>query len=1073
MSRFPCLPSTDSLRAFARFAAIAGACVGLAHASFAQQQPTKSSWLGDGFSALKLRQIGPFRGGRVDAVTGVPGEPFVYYFGGTGGGVFKTTNGGHTWEPITDGQINFGSIGSIAVASSDHNVIYVGTGESAIRGNASHGDGVYKSVDAGKTWTHVGLEDTQQIGQIRIDPTNPDLVYVAALGHMAGSNPERGVFRSKDGGKTWQKVFFKSDKAGAIDLAMDPANARILYAAIWQVVRRPWTFESGGPDGGIFKSTDGGDTWKELTHNQGMPKGVLGRIGITVSPANPDRVWALIEAQEGGIFRSDDAGATWSKMNGENSIKQRAWYYSQVFADPKNENTVYAVNTSFFRSTDGGKTFTAIRNQHGDNHDMWIAPEDPNRFIESSDGGAQISFDGGKSWSTEDNQPTGQFYRVALDNDFPYHIYGAQQDNTTVGTLSRGNDGAITERDWHDVGGGESGWIAPDPADSNFVYAGSYDGLLTRFDTKTGSLRDVNAWPDNPMGSGVEVMKYRFQWSFPLLFSPNNPKRLYAGSNILLASTDEGQHWAAMSPDLTRNDKTKQGPSGGPITKDNTAVEYYDTIFTVDESPVKPGVIWVGSDDGLVHVTTDDGKNWQNVTPKDAPEWIRINCIAASPFDPGTAYVAATMYLSDDFHPFLWKTTDYGKTWKKIVNGIPDNDFTRAIRPDPNQKGLLFAGTESHLYISYDDGEKWLPFQLNLPAVPVTDIAFQKREDAMVIATQGRGFYVLDDMPLVRSLDPAKYQHNEPVKLFPVKPAMRIAGGGFGGRRRNPLAGENPADGASIYYFLKEKPKGDLKLRFLTASGKLVREISSKPPAHADEAEDPEEERPRNNILAPAKDGLNRYVWDLRYEKSTGFPGLLMWDGRLDGPRAIPGDYQVQLVVDGKTESEKFSIVKDPRAPTTPEQFEEQLAFGLKIRDRVTEANSSVVRIRAMKDQLKPYLKSSDGEVSASAKKLTDQLNAVEENIYQTKLKAGEDALNFPIKLNNKIASVGGGVGMTDIAPTSQSKEVFDQLSARLQVEIDHLHEVETKGIPDFNKLIRDRNIPAVNPESTTEPDKK
>ena len=489
--------------------------------------PAKSAGPFDGLAGLKLRQIGPFRGGRVDAVTGVPGQPFVYYFGGTGGGVFKTVNGGHTWEPITDGQINFGSIGSIAVAPSDPNVIYVGTGESAIRGNASHGDGVYKSVDAGKTWTHVGLEDTQQIGQIRIDPKNPDLVYVAALGHMAGPNAERGVFRSKDGGKSWQKILFKSDLAGAIDLAMDDNNPRVLYAAIWQVVRKPWTFESGGPDGGIWKSTDGGDTWKEITHNPGLPKGVLGRIGVTVSPANPDRVWALIEAQEGGVFRSDDAGATWTKLNGDNSIKQRAWYYSQIFADPKSENTVYAVNTSFFRSTDGGKTFARIRNQHGDNHDLWIAPEDPNRFIESSDGGAQITFDGGKSWSTEDNQPTGQFYRVAVDNDFPYHIYGAQQDNSTVATLSRSDSGAITERDWHDVGGGESGWIAPDPLNSNFVYAGSYDGLLTRLDTKAGSMRDVNAWPDNPMGSGAEAMKYRFQWSFPLLFSPNDPKTLY------------------------------------------------------------------------------------------------------------------------------------------------------------------------------------------------------------------------------------------------------------------------------------------------------------------------------------------------------------------------------------------------------------------------------------------------------------------------------------------------------------------------------------------------------------------
>ena len=1018
----------------------------------------------EGMSALKLRQIGPFRGGRVGAVAGVPGEPFVYYFGATGGGVFKTVNGGHTWQPVSDGQIHFGSIGSIAVASYDHNVIYVGTGESTIRGNASHGDGVYKSSDAGKTWTHVGLEDTQQIGQIRIDPKNPDLVYVAAMGHMAGPNAERGVFRSKDGGKSWQKVLFKSENAGAVDLAMDENNPRVLYAAIWQVVRKPWTFESGGPDGGIWKSTDGGDNWKEITHNPGLPKSVLGRIGVTVSPVNPDRVWAVIEAQEGGVFRSDDAGATWTKLNGDNSIKQRAWYYSQIFADPKSENTVYAVNTSFFRSTDGGKNFTRIRNQHGDNHDLWIAPENPDRFIESSDGGAQITFDGGKSWSTEDNQPTGQFYRVAVDNDFPYHIYGAQQDNSTVATLSRSNDGAITERDWHDVGGGESGWIAPDPLDSNFVYAGSYDGLLTRLDTKAGTLRDVNAWPDNPMGSGVEAMKYRFQWSFPLLFSPHNPKRLYAGSQYLLQTTDEGQHWTTMSPDLTRNDKSKQGPSGGSITKDNTAVEYYDTIFTADESPLKAGLIWAGSDDGLIHVTQDDGKTWQNVTPKDAPEWIRINCIAASPFDPGTAYVAATMYLSDDFHPFLWRTTDYGKTWKKIVEGIPADDFTRAIRPDPNQKGLLFAGTESHLYISYNDGDKWLPFQLNLPETPVTDLTFQKRDDEMVLATQGRGFYVMDDMPLVRALDPARFQKTEAVKLFPVKRVLRIGGGGeFGGR--NPVAGQNPASGAVIYYFLKEKPKDEVKLRVLTASGKLVREISSKPPAHPEE-EDSDDDTPKPG-LAPAKEGLNRYAWDMRYEKATGFPGLLMWDGSLEGPLAIPGEYKLELVVDGKTESENFTIVKDPRAPTTPEQFEAELNLGLRIRDRVTDANKEVIRIRTAKDELKPYLTSSNDQVKTSAKKLTDEMTAIEENIYQTKLHADEDALNFPIRLNNKIAAVGAAVDLTDIAPTSQSVEVFNELSAKLQVELDHLSQIETTGIQEFNKLVRDQNIPAINPEST------
>ncbi len=1013
-----------------------------------------------GFEALKLRQIGPFRGGRVDAVVGVPGEPLVYYFGGTGGGVFKTTDGGHVWTPVTDGQINFGSIGSIAVADSDHNVIYVGTGESAIRGNASHGDGVYKSVDAGKTWTHAGLEDTEQIGQIRIDPKDPNLVYVAALGHMAGPNAERGIFRSKDGGKTWQKVLFRSDKAGAIDLAMDASNPRVLYASFWQVVRKPWTFESGGPDGGIWKSTDSGDTWTELTHNPGLPKGVLGRIGVTVSPANPERVWALIEAQEGGIFRSDDGGKTWSKQNGDNSIKQRAWYYSQIFADPKDENTVYAVNTALFRSTDGGKTFNTIRNQHGDNHDMWIAPEDPNRFIESSDGGAQISFDGGKSWSTEDNQPTAQFYRVSVDNDFPFHIYGAQQDNSTVAIVSRSNSGAITTSDWHDVGGGESGWVVADPLNSNFVYAGSYDGLLTRFDTKTGLERDINAWPDNPMGAGVEAMKYRFQWSFPLLFSPHDPHRLYAGANVLLATTDEGQHWTAMSPDLTRNDKSKQGPSGGPITKDNTAVEYYDTIFTIDESPVTAGVIWVGSDDGLIHVTRDDGKSWQNVTPKDMPEWIRINCIAASPFDAGTAYVAATMYLSDDFHPFLYKTTDYGKSWTKIVKGIPDDDFTRAIRPDPNQKGLLFAGTESHLYISYDDGGAWLPFQLNLPAVPVTDIAFQKQQDAMVLATQGRSFYVLDDMPLVRALDPAKFQRGADVVLFPVKQAIRIPGGGFGGRR-NPGAGENPASGATLYYYLKTKPEGEVKLRILTASGKLVREVSSKPKPEQ-EKPDPEDEERQRSQLAPAAAGLNRYVWNLRYDDATGFPGLLMWDGSLRGPLAAPGEYKAELVVNGKTESANFTLAKDPRTPTTPEDFDKQLELALKIRDRVSEANSSVVRIRAATEQLKPYLTSSNDPVKASAKQLTDELTAIEESIYQTKLKADEDALNFPIKLNNKLASVENVVEDTDIAPTAQSYQVYDDLSAQLQVQLDHLHQVETTGIEQFNQLVRDQNVPAV-----------
>ncbi len=1016
-----------------------------------------------GFSALKFRPIGPFRGGRVDAVEGVPGEPLVYYFGACAGGVFKTTDGGHSWKPVTDGQIDLGSIGAIAVAPSDHNIIYVGTGESTIRGNASHGDGVYKSTDAGQTWKHIGLEDTEQIAQIRVDPHDPNLVYVAAMGHMAGPNAERGVFRSRDGGKTWQKVLFRSERAGAVDLAMDPVNPLVLYASFWQVLRQPWNFSSGGPDSGIWKTTDGGDTWTDLTHNPGLPKGVLGRIGLAVSPASHQRVWALIEARDGGVFLSDNAGKTWRKMNGDNSIKQRAWYYSQIFADPKNESTVYAVNTRLYRSTDAGTTFTAIPNGHGDDHDMWIAPRNPNRMIESNDGGAQVSFDGGRSWSTEENQPTGQFYRVSVDNDFPFHIYGAQQDNTTVEIANRGNDGAVTMRDWHDVGGGESGWVVADPLNSRYVYAGSYDGLLTRYDDLTGSLRNINAWPDNPMGYGVEAMKYRFQWSFPLLFSPNNPHLLCAGANVLLGTTDAGQHWTVMSPDLTRNDKSKQGPSGGPITKDNTAVEYYDTIFTIDESPVQAGVIWVGSDDGLVHMTRDGGKTWQNVTPKGIPGWIRINCIAASPFDAGTAYMAATMYLSDDFHPFLYRTTNFGRTWTKIVNGIPADDFTRTIRPDPGQRGLLFAGTESHLYISYNNGDSWLPFQLNLPAVPVTDIAFQKQQDDMVIATEGRGFYVLDAMPLVRALSPANFSRAAAAVLFPVKKAIRIDGssgfeGGPAGTR-----GPNPAGGAVIYYYLAQKPAGPVTLRFYTADGKLVREVSSQPTAEQKaEAAASHGGFHRGPALAPAKKGLNRFVWDLRFADATGFPGLIMWDGSLRGPLVVPGPYKVELQAGGKTESQAFVVVRDPRAVTTPEDFTQQLDLALKIRDRVSAANSAVVSIRAALAQLKPYLSSPNQKVSAMAKKLSDRMTAIEENLYQTKLRAGEDALNYPIKLNNKLASLEGVVETTNAAPTAQSYAVFDELSTQLRLQLDALRHAQTSGIANFNKLVRDENIPAV-----------
>jgi photosystem II stability/assembly factor-like uncharacterized protein len=1010
-------------------------------------------------AGLKFRQIGPFRGGRSGAVAGSQSEPLTYYMGATGGGIFKTVDGGIHWLPVSDGQIKLGSVGAIAVADSDSNIVYAGMGESDMRGNSSHGDGVYKSTDAGKTWVHVGLEDTQQIGALRIDSRNPDIAYVAAMGHMAGPNETRGVFRTRDGGKTWKKILYKNDHVGAIDVVIDPNNSNNLYAALYQFIRKPWTFESGGPESGIYKSTDGGDTWKEITQNPGMPKGLIGRVAIAVSPVKEGGVWMNIEAREGGVYHSDNGGDTWVQANGEHKIRQRAWYYPRIFADPKNPDVIYATNFNFFKSTDGGHTFKEIPTPHGDNHCLWISNNDPNRMIESSDGGAIISFNGGASWSSVMNQPTGQFYRVALDQNFPYNIYGAQQDNTTVEIASRGRSGAITESDWHDVGGGESGWIAPDPTNSRFVYAGSYDGLLTRYDNLTDSLTNVTVWPDNPMGSGAEAMKYRFQWNFPLLFSPHDPKLLYAGSNVLMGTRDEGKHWAVMSPDLTRNDKSKQGPVGGPIAKDNTGVEYYDTIFTIDESPVAKGLIWTGSDDGLIHLTRDSGKTWSNVTPKEFPDFIRVNCIAASPFDAGTAYVAATMYLSDDFRPFLYKTEDYGETWTKIVTGIPADDFTRTIRPDPNSKGLLFAGTEAHLYISYNDGNTWSPFQLNLPNVPITDIAFQKREDDMVIATQGRGFYVLNDLSLVRELTPDKTQQGE-VHLFTPKDAYRYVGAG-GGAGAPAGTGTNPPNGVVVYYSLKSNADSEVKLRFLNASGKLVKEFSSNESSkHVAPAGEGEERTPPVHL--PVRAGLNRFVWDMRYSDATTFPGLILWATTLRGPLVTPGTYTVELVANGQTAKRKFVIKKDPRASTTPEDFAKQLELELQIRDKISVANQTILDIRNEKHEFASYLSGGRQEIASEANRISTSLSAVEDAIYQTKLQSTKDPLNYPIKLNNKLASLLTTVSASDSSPTSQSYEVYKEFSAQLRVQLDKLGQINHHDIEGFNKLLRDSNMPGI-----------
>ena len=1025
---------------------------------------------------LKWRQIGPFRGGRVVAVTGVESQPNVYYFGGVGGGVWKTTNGGADWQAVSDGQpFGTASVGELAVSESDPNVVYAGMGEPDIRGNVSSGDGMYKSMDAGKTWKHIGLENTRQISRVRINPKNPEIVFVAALGHVWAPNEERGIYRTKDGGRTWEKVFSRGPKAGAIDLTFDPTNSNILYAGFWEVYRKPWDLESGGAGSGLFKSTDGGDTWEELTRNPGLPKGLIGNVSVTVSGANPERVWAQIEAEDGGLFRSDDGGKTWTRVNEDRNLRQRAWYFNRIQADPKDPERIYAMNVAFFRSDDGGKTFHPVGTPHGDNHDLWISTSNPQRMIEGNDGGANVSTNGGANWSTLNNQPTAQFYRVALDDDFPYHAYGAQQDNTTVEIATRSATAGIGERDWHDVGGGESGWIAPYRKNTNVVFAGSYDGLITRYDHANRQTRDVTIWPDNEMGWAPSALKYRFQWDFPLLFSAHDPELLFAGANVLFASPDEGQSWRAISPDLTRNDKSKQISSGGPITKDNTSIEYYDTIFTAMESPVEKGLIWVGSDDGLVHVTRDGGGHWENVTPKAMPEWMQINSIEASPFNAGTAYLAGTLYKFDDNRPFLYKTTDYGKTWRQISSGLPQNVFTRVIREDPNRKDLLYAGTEAGIYVSFDGGARWQSLQLNLPVTPITDLALQKREHELVAATQGRSFWVLDDLGMLAQLKDG--MASEDVHLFAPKHVYR---GAFEDAPPSGPAnqGSNPPNGAVIYYWLKNKPKDEVTLEFFDSAGKSIRKFSSKGPEQPEvkskfpegeeaEAGGQDNEEPKR---APAEQGLNRFEWDLRYPDATTFPGIILWDGSVHGPQVVPGSYEVRLTAAGKTQSEKFELRRDPRVATTPEQYNAQLELELQIRDKLSQANAAVVEIREARKQIEELSARLKEAVSAEkakavadkAKPVSDKLTAIEEALYQTKNRASEDPLNFPVRLNNKLAALMSAIASAEAPPTASEQQVYEDLATPVNAQLEKLKRVMDTEIPALNKLVRDQNIPAI-----------
>ncbi len=996
---------------------------------------------------LTWRCIGPARGGRAQCVAGVVGDPHTFYMGSTGGGVWKTDDAGASWRNVTDGFVGTGSVGDIAVAESDPNVVYVGMGEADIRGNFSHGDGVYRSVDAGKTWTHVGLEDTRQIGRIAIDPRDPDVLFVAALGHVFGTNAQRGLFRSRDGGETWERVLFVDDRTGAIDVAIDPHNPRVVFAAFWQVARMPWRLDSGGPGSGLYRSTDGGTTRTRL--ETGLPKGTLGKIGVSPSAAQRDLVYAIVEAEDGGVFRSTDGGDSWRRVNDDRALRQRAWYYTHVIADPIDAETVYVMNVGFHKSIDGGRSFSTIRVPHVDNHDLWIDPVDNRRMANANDGGANVSFDGGASWSTQTNQPTAQFYRVTVDNRHPYRVYGAQQDNSTASVSSRGRAIGPWERDLYSVGGCECGYIAVHPEDPDIVYAGCYGGSMTIYDHATGETRDISIWPENPMGSGADVLQHRFQWTFPIVISPHDPETVYAGAERVFRTHDRGASWQAISPDLTTNDKSKQRSSGGPITQDNTSVEYYCTIFTIAESPIEEGLLWVGTDDGLVHVSSDGGESWTDVTPDAMGDWPLVSLIEASPHDPDTAWAAVTRYKMNDFRPMIYRTTDRGATWTLVVDGIAADDFVRAVREDPEVPGLLYAATETGVYVSLDAGARWSSMRLGLPAVPVTDVAI--RDDDLVISTQGRSFWIFDDLAVVRQIATADLDPSA-AHLFRPAPAHR-----------------ERWDEVRLHLYLPTAGVDEHALTITDADGDEIRVFDL---AVAEE----EEAESREDGVVVMQPGRHLLRWNFRHERPTRVPGAVAWPPHPAGPRVPPGTYQATLARGEEVvASVPIEVLPDPRHGSTPADYQAQYDLLLEIHDALDGAHEAVNAIRSMRREIDALMDRAEraglaSELEVAAKELRDDLDAIEEVIIQTRSSSPQDPLNYPIKLNDKIGALAYTVD-GDHAPTEQSRRVFAQLRERLDAELERLAEIRRERVAEFNELVADVGVPAIVLESAKETD--
>ena len=1006
------------------------------------------------FQALQWRGIGPYRGGRALAVAGIPGESSTFYFGAVAGGVWKTTDRGGTWEVLTDGT-PISSVGAIAVAPSQHDVIYVGTGEAAPRGNMTYGDGVYKSTDGGKTWNHVGLRDSRQIGALIIDPANPDIVLVAALGHAFGPNTERGVFRTTDGGKSWARVLYKDENTGAIDISFDPHDARIVWAALWQARRQPWNFSSGGPGSGLYRSTDGGVTWKQLTGN-GLPAGTLGRIHVSVSAADSSRVYAMIEAGEGGLYRSDDGGTHWQRVNDDGRLSQRAWYFSTILADPKDRDTVYAANTGLFRSTDAGKSFELLPARHGDHHGIWIDPVNPDRIIESSDGGASISFDRGKTWSTQYNQPTAQFYHVSVDTRFPYYAYGAQQDNSSVAIASRSDEGAIVQRDWYDASNGEAGFVLADPRDANIVY-GTNENLINRFNKHTMQMQVISAWPVDASGHAAKDLEHRFNWTSPLAMSPFDPDTLYYGMERLYKTTDDGHSWNAISPDLTRNDKSKQQASGGPITKDITSVEYYDTIFAIAESPLSKGMIWVGTDDGLIQLTRDGGGSWSNVTPHDMPAWSTISMMEPSRFEANTAYVAVDRHKLDDIKPYVFMTSDAGKTWTRIDPGLPEGSFVHVVREDSVKRGLLYAATETGVFVSFDNGRHWQSLQLNLPRTPIHDLVV--KDDDLIVATHGRSFWILDDVTPLREVEAAAAASG----AYLYKPAI--------GHRlyypdavdTRPPSGQNPPSGMPIDYYLPAAPTGPLLIDILDAQGSVVRHLTSVKPEQAEQPPEwPDQVRPVNTL--PAAAGMNRFVWNLRYDDPVQIPGAFYAGLPPRGPVALPGEYTVRLTYEGQTHTAPLNLKADPRVKGPLTGMQEKFALSMEVHHDQDALHRAVNDIRAFKADVGNALKELGGKsasaaLTAEGNKLLQRASQIEGALMQVNIKGSEANLNYPGMLNEQIYSFAELLGDADTAPNKPEVDTYAGFHSRLESQLAAWGDLRKTGIAPFCGRLRDAGL--------------